>query len=479
MNRLEELLLKWQDGALTADEQREFNALLALPEVRARLVRELQFDVLVREALRDAQVASVAASTAARFASAGLREPVSEPSPGWRELLSWLLDRPVMRLAMPLAFMVLAGWFALRPAAPDLEISGESRSVVIERDGRRISSPSAGFALRAGDDLIVAAGGVAVFGDAGQTFSSTLFGPAKLTLRPSAEGRRFRLHRGELRLASSEEVGPRIEAGETVAFMDQGSLTMRAQPEGLRLEVEAGRARWQRLDDGRELTVSEGFFAQADGRSGSDFAATPLIPRPWNAQDVGHTDAPTFVRFEADTVRLSSAGRAASVGESGPRRFAGGKAHGAGRRQGGGFHFVYRSLRGDGEIMARVTPGPGSAGVDAGLLVRRDLTENSPMAFVGNSPEQAPAIRRGFRGGRQRALAPTETERPAGAYWVRLVRRGDTVTAFRSADGRSWAETGKETLPLAETAFVGLALAPDAASGGYVSFDHISVAAAK
>jgi hypothetical protein len=54
------------------------------------------------------------------------------------------------------------------------------------------------------------------------------------------------------------------------------------------------------------------------------------------------------------------------------------------------------------------------------------------------------------------------------------VRRGDTVTAFRSKDGRDWAETGKETVPLNETAYVGLALASDA-SGADVAFDHISV----
>ena len=34
MSRLEEILLKWQDGSLSADEQRELNALLAQPEAR-------------------------------------------------------------------------------------------------------------------------------------------------------------------------------------------------------------------------------------------------------------------------------------------------------------------------------------------------------------------------------------------------------------------------------------------------------------
>jgi hypothetical protein len=249
-------------------------------------------------------------------------------------------------------------------------------------------------------------------------------------------------------------------------------MTLRAQPEGVRLEVESGRARWQRLDDGRELTVAEGYFAQADRRPGSEFAVTPLIPRPWNSQDVGPTAAPTFVRFEADSVRLSSAARG-SAGEAGPRRFAGGKGHGA-RRQEGGFHFVYRSMRGDGEIVARVVPGAGAVNGGAGLVVRRDLTEDAPMAFVGNASGPSVSLRRGPHGGRQRANAAPGDEQSGGPYWVRLVRRGDTVTAFRSKDGRDWAVTGKETIPLAETAYVGFALASDA-SGADVAFDHISV----
>jgi len=478
MSRLEEILLKWQDGSISADEQRELNAWLARPEARRLLVRELRFDTLVREALRDRQAASVASAAAERFASASLSAPVAGPVSAWYDLFSWLLGRPVLRLALPLMVVALGSWFALSLApSAGLTLSGQSRSAQVEREGRKMPVPPDGFALQAGDVINVATGGVAIFGDSARGLTSTLLGPAAITFRSVEAGPRLSLHRGELRISSSATLGPRIEAGDTVALIDQGAMTLRAQPEGVRLEVETGRARWQRLDDGRELTVAEGFFAQADRRSGSEFAATPLIPRPWNSQDVGPTEAPTFVRFEADSVRLSSAGRG-STGETGPRRFAGGKAHGAGRRQEGGFHFVYRSMRGDGEIVARVVPGAGAVSADAGLVVRRDLTEDAPMAFVGDVSGQSPAIRRGLHGGRQRANLAAGDERVVGPYWVRLVRRGDTITAFRSKDGRDWAETGKETVPLNETAYVGLALASDA-SGADVAFDHISVSAAR
>ncbi len=474
MSRLEEILLKWQDGTISDDEHRELNALLSQPEARRQLVRDLRFDTLVREVLRDQQAAAVASASAERFASAPLRAPAAEPTSPWYEIFSWLLGRPVLRLALPLLVVALGSWFALSLAPSDgLMLSGQSRSAQVEREGRKIPVPADGLALQAGDVINVATGGVAIFGDSVQKLSSTLLGPAALTLRSVEAEPRLSLHRGELRISSSAASGPRIEAGDTVALIDQGAMTLRAQPEGVRLEVETGRVRWQRLDDGRELTVAEGFFAQADRRSGSEFAATPLVPRPWNSQDVGPTEAPTFVRCEADSVRLSSAGRG-SPGESGPRRFAGGKGHVAGRRQEGGFHFVYRSMRGDGEIVARVVPGAGAVSADAGLVVRRDLTEDAPMAFVGNASGQSPAFRRGPHGGRRGTNVASGGESPGGPYWVRLVRRGDIVTAFRSKDGRDWAETGKETVPLNETAYVGLALASDA-SGADVAFDHISV----
>ncbi len=77
-------------------------------------------------------------------------------------------------------------------------------------------------------------------------------------------------------------------------------------------------------------------------------------------------------------------------------------------------------------------------------------------------------------GGRRGTNVAAVGESSGDPYWVRLVRKGDTVTTFRSKDGRDWAETVKETVPLNETAYVGLALASDA-GGADVAFDHISV----
>lgn len=402
-------------------------------------------------------------------------------NPPWRDFLSALFRRPLLRLALPLVLVAIAGWFALRPDPAVLSLLAESRAVTVERDGQTLSDLAGSFALRAGDKITVAEGGAAVLGNRSQTLSATLAGPASMTLQSVDDVPQLRLHSGEFSITAHAMPGARIEAGTTVAFMDHGALTLRAQSDGTRLEVESGSVRWQRLDDGRELTVSEGYFAMA----GADqpFIAEPLIPQPWLAQDVGETTASTFVRFEGDTVRVASGSRGPPGPPGGWRRFGGGKGRGEGKRHGDSdaFHFVYRALRGDGEIRARVVPAPGAASIEAGLVVRRDLTDNAPMAFVGNAPDEAPAIRRGFRGGRHRAMAAAaENERRGAPYWVRLVRQGNTVTAYRSADGQQWAKTGSETVELAETAYVGLAAALLAdRPGGSVTFDNITVLAVR
>jgi hypothetical protein len=484
MNRLEEMLLKWQDTSLSSDEKRELNALLCGPEARAQLVREFQFDTLAREVLREEQAAVAAITKAQEFESAGLREPLFERKLSWWESLSAFLRHPLPRLALSVLLIAFILWFTLRPAPNELTLSAGSRAVTVERGWRKLSEHAGSFALRAGDKITVAEGGTAVFGTRSLALSATLAGPAVMTLQSMEDGPQLRLRNGEFSITSHAVPGVRIEAGSTVAFMEHGALTLHAQSGSTRLEVESGNVRWLRLDDGRELTVSEGYFAMA----GADvpFKAEPLIPPPWLAQDVGETPAPTFVRFDHDTVRVASGFRGKTAPSADWRRFGGGKGRREGKRQGHGkgFHFVYRALRGDGEIRARVVPESGAASIEAGLVVRRDLTDDAPMAFVGDAPatsDESATILRGFRGGRHRAISAVEDgERRGGPYWVRLVRQGDTVTAYRSKDGRQWAETGSETLQLAETAYVGLAAAPRGdAAGSSVAFENISVITAR
>ena len=120
------------------------------------------------------------------------------------------------------------------------------------------------------------------------------------------------------------------------------------------------------------------------------------------------------------------------------------------------FHFVYQELTGDGEIVARVASVANTNNyAKAGVMIRQDLTTNSPYAMVEILPRKA--------SGFQWRLAPGGTTASSGGngaapYWVRLVRSGNTFTGYQSADGTSWQALGSTTVALAADVFVGLAV---------------------
>jgi ferric-dicitrate binding protein FerR (iron transport regulator) len=480
MNRLDELIIKWGDASLSDAQCRELNSLLTAPEARARLAKEFQFDVLAREALRQQSAVAAAHTTADAFSTIDLKVPrIGVREFRWPELLRNFSRSFVLRTAFAIAVVVLATWLVLRPDPSAMVLSADSRGVTVERHNKTLSQVAGGFVLKAGDRLSVADSGAAELGNKAQSVIAEFTSPAVFVLRSPTE---FLIERGEVSVAASGEIPLRVHAGRTVAITDNGAFRISVGADAVRLEVESGEVAWQRLDDGRALTVAGGFFAIA----GTDqpFAPDSLVPRPWLVQDVGEVTAPVTARFEGDTVRMAS-------GPRGPRgKFArlsgaadgsgGGRGRGRYRGSGEGFHFVYRELRGDGEIRARVLPQTGATGVEAGLVIRRDLTDGAPTTFIGNAPGRAPEMRRGFRGGRNIASADGDSERRGVPYWVRLVRQGNTVTAYRSSDGQQWAETGSDTVDLAETAFAGLAAAALADNpGGSVAFDNIKVTAAR
>jgi uncharacterized repeat protein (TIGR01451 family) len=140
------------------------------------------------------------------------------------------------------------------------------------------------------------------------------------------------------------------------------------------------------------------------------------------------------------------------------------------------FHFVYQQLSGDVEITARV------ASVEltqtyakAGVMIRQDLTNNSPHAMMLIEPSKVAAFM-----WRLTAGATTSSVGSSGAapYWVRLARSGNDFTAYKSADGANWVQLGvTTTVDLASSVYVGLAVTShDNANLCTTVFDNVSIA---
>src|SRR6185295_18995418 len=95
-------------------------------------------------------------------------------------------------------------------------------------------------------------------------------------------------------------------------------------------------------------------------------------------------------------------------------------------------YYAHQTLSGDGSIVARLT-GLQNTNVWAkgGVMIRESMAENSPNAFMYWTPGKTLAFqRRRTAGGATFAtLGAPNTLAPR---WLRLVRAGDTFTAYQS-----------------------------------------------
>jgi len=123
------------------------------------------------------------------------------------------------------------------------------------------------------------------------------------------------------------------------------------------------------------------------------------------------------------------------------------------------FRFAYKSLSGDGAVVARVDSLLNSdPWAKAGVMIRESLEPGSKHAMVVVTPGNGVSFQR-----RPTADADSENSDAAGIaapHWVRLTRAGNIFTAQQSADGTAWVDVAAAPveIPMAANVHVGLAL---------------------
>jgi RNA polymerase sigma factor (sigma-70 family) len=144
------------------------------------------------------------------------------------------------------------------------------------------------------------------------------------------------------------------------------------------------------------------------------------------------------------------------------------------------FRFVYRSWKGDGEIIARVAnkPNQDAGQVMAGVMFREDRTPTSRHVAVLLDVRGGCHVK--FRnapngGSGCHTIERKGKEPPFG--WVRLVRRGKTFTSYVRPDAAlPWQRVHTLDLPLGPSLYVGLAVtAHDDKQLATTTFDRVSV----
>jgi predicted amidohydrolase/regulation of enolase protein 1 (concanavalin A-like superfamily) len=182
---------------------------------------------------------------------------------------------------------------------------------------------------------------------------------------------------------------------------------------------------------------------------------TPPAP-VWQSQDIGATGV---------------AGDAAESGGTFTVRGSGADVWGTADA----FHFVWQRVSGDRDVVARVASIEYvHAWVKAGVMIREQLTADSAHAFMLASPGKGLAFQRRVAGG---GLS-THTSGGAGTApaWVKLERRGNVISAYRSDDGVSWTLVGSDSFAMAAEVYVGLAVSShDNTRVATATFDNVTV----
>jgi len=125
------------------------------------------------------------------------------------------------------------------------------------------------------------------------------------------------------------------------------------------------------------------------------------------------------------------------------------------------FRFAYKSLNGDGSIVAKVESVDNTNGwAKAGVMIREGFDAGAKHAMVAVTPEQG--IQFTWRAFTNADMTEHSTQTDLTTpYWVKLTRSGNTLTAERSEDGLTWvpvtdAAGSSQTVNMIGNVYIGL-----------------------
>ena len=141
--------------------------------------------------------------------------------------------------------------------------------------------------------------------------------------------------------------------------------------------------------------------------------------------------------------------------------------------------YAYKSLTGDGSMIARVDAldGSPSTWAKAGVMIRQNDAVGSVHSFMcmtggdGNG-----ASWQGRPDENADSVNNDATSAVAPPYWVRIDRSGDTLTGYISADGENWTQNGDpRSIAMTDPVLIGLALTShNAAQATSAEFSNVS-----
>jgi len=162
------------------------------------------------------------------------------------------------------------------------------------------------------------------------------------------------------------------------------------------------------------------------------------LPAPWADQDIGATNVVGSASYSSGTFTVKASG--ADIWGTADA-----------------FHFVYQQITGDATIVAKVASLPYvDSWSKGGVMIRESLAANAANAYMSITPGNG--LRFQARPSTGASTLGTAGGTGIAPYWVKLVRSGDTLTAYKATDGVNWTLVGSNTVTMAPTVYIGLAV---------------------
>lgn len=223
--------------------------------------------------------------------------------------------------------------------------------------------------------------------------------------------------------------------------------------------------------NGLTPTTNYSFTVRARDAAGNQSPASPvlsvtttpseptILPAPWASQDIGNVTTPG-VASDFLTGWMIDASGADIWGTSDQ------------------FRYAYQPLSGSGQITVRLQSMIGTnPWAKAGVMVRQSVAAGAAYVNFCATPGNGIVLQR-------RAVANGVSDMPsstAGSIpcWLRLVRNGNTFSAFRSTNGQTWTASGTTTCVMTGPVLIGMSVCAHSTTATTEAvFDNVVVSAA-
>ncbi len=337
--------------------------------------------------------------------------------------------------------------------------------------------PAAGMVAVSGGRFTVTAGGADIWGTSDEFgfVASALHGDGDIVARVDSLTGTNRWSKAGLMIRSSANA--RAAHGFALVSLDRGVAFQRratyggasehtdggpgTAPRWLWLSRRGARVEAYSADDGSdwhligharialELPALAGLAVTNHATTGTAtavFSHVSITPQPapvWLSTDIGAVGRAGRWTRSGDRLRVTAAGPDIWGNED-------------------AFRFVWRTVAGDVDVVVRLTSlSRTRSWTKAGVMIRGGLERGAAHgAMLGSAAKGFAFQRRPRAGGLSEHTAGGAGAAPA---WLKLSRRGNVVTAYRSADGRQWTRVGSDTIGLGSLAFIGVAVSSHSA----------------